>query len=73
MLENAVRICDAKFGNIYKREGDGFALVATLNTPPAFTDYRKRSPISAGTTSLRERLSAKRVVHVTDLAADQLS
>ena len=25
MLENAVRICDAKFGNIYRWDGDGFA------------------------------------------------
>ena len=25
MLENAVRICDAKFGNIYRRDGDGAA------------------------------------------------
>jgi hypothetical protein len=24
ILENAIRICDAKFGNIYRREGDGF-------------------------------------------------
>src|SRR5262249_34070783 len=59
MLEKAVQLCDAKFGNIYKREGDGFALVATLNTPPAFADYRKRSPI----TLLRGRLMAKTVVH----------
>src|SRR5262249_45008908 len=36
MLEKAVQLCDANFGNIYKQEGDGFALVATLNTPPAF-------------------------------------
>src|SRR5262249_8920249 len=71
MLEKAVQLCDANFGNIYKREGDGFALVATLNTPPALADYRKRSPIGAGTMSLRGRLTAKTVVHVTDLAADR--
>jgi transcriptional regulator with GAF, ATPase, and Fis domain len=36
MLENAVRMCDAKFGNIYRWDGDAFNLVATHNTPPAF-------------------------------------
>ena len=44
MLENAVRICDAKFGNIYRWDGDAFHLVATHNTPPAFAENRKRGP-----------------------------
>ena len=25
MLENAVRICDAKFGNIYRWDGEAYA------------------------------------------------
>ena len=29
MLANAVRICEAKFGTLYLREGDGFRTVAT--------------------------------------------
>ena len=36
MLENAARICDAKFGNIFRWDGDALHLVATHNTPPAF-------------------------------------
>ena len=32
MLENAVRICDAKFGNIHRWDGDTLHLVATHNT-----------------------------------------
>ena len=36
MLENAVRICDAKFGNIFRWDGALLHLVATHNTPPAF-------------------------------------
>jgi two-component system, NtrC family, sensor kinase len=36
MLENAVRICDATFGNIYRWDDDAFHLVAAHNnTPPA--------------------------------------
>ena len=38
MLENAVRICDAKFGNIYRWDGEALHLVATHNTPPAFAE-----------------------------------
>ena len=44
MLENAVRICDAKFGNIYRWDGDALHLVASHNVPPAFAEARRRSP-----------------------------
>ena len=30
ILENAVRLCDAKFGNLYLREGDGFRAAACV-------------------------------------------
>jgi GAF domain-containing protein/anti-sigma regulatory factor (Ser/Thr protein kinase) len=33
MLENAVRICDAKFGHLWLQEGDGFRTVAVHNAP----------------------------------------
>jgi hypothetical protein len=45
MLENAARICDAKFGNIFRWDGDALCLIATHNTPPAFAEYRKRRPL----------------------------
>ena len=41
MLENAVRICDATFGNVYRWDGDALTLVATHNTPPAFAEARR--------------------------------
>ena len=44
MLEKAVRICDARFGNMYRWDGEALRLVATNNTPPAFAEERKRSP-----------------------------
>ena len=34
MLEKAVHICDANFGNIYRWDGDALHLVASHNTPP---------------------------------------
>jgi two-component system, NtrC family, sensor kinase len=45
MLENAVRICDANFGNIYRWDGDALHLVAAHNTPLGFAEYRRRVPM----------------------------
>jgi GAF domain-containing protein len=36
MLENAVRLCEAKLGDLYLRDRDGFRMVATHNCPPAY-------------------------------------
>src|SRR5215471_14467797 len=44
MLENAVQICDAKFGNIYRWRDDALHLVAAHNTPLALIEARRRSP-----------------------------
>jgi GAF domain-containing protein len=72
MLQQAVRICDATFGNIYRWDGDALHLVATCNTPPAFAKWRKASPIKpAGPQTVASRLLAShKVVHVTDAAAE---
>ena len=73
MLENAVRICDAKFGNIYRRDGDGFQLVSTHNAPPGYAEARRRLPhhgLNPGT--LLGRMAAvKTVVHVADASAER--
>ena len=73
MLENAVHICDAKFGNIYRWDGEALHHVATHNTPSAFADYRRRSPHYRPDpkTGIGRMLETKSVVHVADLAAAQ--
>ena len=45
MLENAVRICGAKFGMLYLSEGDGFRTVAMHDVPRAFSEKRGREPL----------------------------
>jgi two-component system, NtrC family, sensor kinase len=45
MLENAVRICEAGFGNLYLREGHAFRIVAMHGAPPAYAEARKRDPV----------------------------
>ena len=72
MLQNAVHICDAKFGNIFRWDGDALHLVATHNIPPAFAELRRRSPFRPGPENHIGRMVAtKAVVRVADLAADQ--
>ena len=72
MLEKAVRICDASFGNIYRWDGKALNLVATHNTPPAFAEARGRSTLRPGSNSLIGRmLATKAAVHIADVAATQ--
>ena len=70
MLENAARICDAKFGNIYRWDGDALRFVAAHNTPLAFAESRKRAPFRPNASHPFSRLVAtKQVFHVPDVAA----
>jgi adenylate cyclase len=72
MLANAVRICDARFGNIFRWDGDVLRLIATHNTPPAFAEVRRRLPLRTAPENLIGRMVAtKMVVHVADLAVEQ--
>ena len=45
MLENAVRICGAKFGVLMLAEGDAYRIVALHGAPPAYAEYRRREPL----------------------------
>jgi hypothetical protein len=52
MLENAVRICDAKFGNIYRWKDDTLHLIAAHNTPHALAEARRRWPLAPRTSPI---------------------
>jgi GAF domain-containing protein len=72
MLEKAVRICDAKFGNIYRWDGSAMRLAAAHNTPPAFAEARRRSALLSGPkTAMGRMVATNAVVHVIDTAADE--
>jgi class 3 adenylate cyclase len=45
ILENATRLCEAKFGTVWLCEGDGFRIKAMHNAPSAFADERRRNPL----------------------------
>ena len=69
MLENAVRICEAKFGTLYRTEGDSVRCVAMHGVPKAFAEERRRAPVirPAPTTTLARALATKRPVQIADV------
>jgi signal transduction histidine kinase len=72
LLENAVRICEAKFGTLYLCEGDGFRAAAMHNAPLAYREERQRGPVRPppNTTSGRAA-STKKVAQIVDIKAEQ--
>ena len=72
MLENAVRTCDASFGNIYRWDGDALHLMASHNAPPVYVEARRRSPISPPPQDpVGRMLRIRNPIHVADAAAEQ--
>ena len=72
MLATALQICEADFGNIYLWDGKMLQLAASRNTPPAFAEFRARSPIRNPATPTGRMIATKGPVHVVDLAAEKL-
>src|SRR5262249_31274064 len=72
IVANATRLCAAKFGTLYLKEGDAFRAAALHNAPPAYAESRKRGPIRPGPNSAISRmLRTKQVVHIADTTTDQ--
>ena len=69
MLENAVRLCAAKFGILWLAESDGFRSVALYGLPPALDELRRREPfVKFGPlTGIGRVLQTKQVFHVDDM------
>ena len=70
MLENATRICEAKYAILYLREADAFhAVAATSGAPPAYVEARKREPqLRPPPDAPLGRVAAtKKVAQITDL------
>ena len=72
MLENAVRICGATFGNMFLYEDDAFRAVAMYNAPEAYANARARAPFHPPPDSGLGRLVAtKEVVQMADLRTEE--
>jgi GAF domain-containing protein len=68
MLEKAVRICDATFGNIYRWDGEFLSLVAVHNTPPPFAEARRLPRRPNPNNIFGRMLATNAVVHIVDAA-----
>ena len=72
ILENATRLCEAKFGTLYFREGDAFRAVAMHGAPPAYMKARLHALLRPGpTTGIGRVMQTKNVVQIEDAAADR--
>jgi two-component system, NtrC family, sensor kinase len=73
MLENAVRICEAKFGVLYLSEGEGFRVGAMRNAPPAYAELRRREPVmrrASPRTAIGRAAATKQTVQIADVQAE---
>src|SRR5262249_44455997 len=72
MLENALRICEAKFGMLDVHRDDAFVVQAMVGAPPALVDALLRKPfIPPPGAPLDRMLRTKKVVHTLDAAAEE--
>jgi len=69
MLENATRICEAKFGVMFRFDGDDSYPVATLNSPSVLDEYfqkrGRRKPVPGS--DLDTLRTSKQAVHTIDM------
>ena len=72
MLEKAVRVCDAKFGTLFRYDGEFLHLAAGTGTPPAFAEFqRRRGPFRTQAGTLHDHvLRTKQAAHSADYAAE---
>jgi GAF domain-containing protein len=74
MLENATRICEAKFGTLFLYDGNTFRVAAGVGTPSELAEFeRLRGPFRPELGSRLERIvGTKQVIHIVDDAAEDV-
>jgi signal transduction histidine kinase/DNA-binding FrmR family transcriptional regulator len=71
MLENAMRICEAKFGHLLLYDGESFHAAHLYNVPPVYREIWERGPMRPSpNTGLGRLASTKQVIHIPDIKAD---
>jgi GAF domain-containing protein len=73
MLANAVRICEAKFGNLLLYDGSAFRFAALHNAPQAWDELRRHNPVvRPGPNNPLCRMAAtKQLQHLADIRKEQ--
>src|SRR5579862_1621827 len=72
ILENATRICQAKFGQLFLAENGVYRAAAMHNLPREYLAYRQSEPLVSmtGDSAMARVALTKRAVQMTDVAAD---
>src|SRR5215467_433062 len=71
ILDNAVRLCEAQNGAVFRFDGEFFRAVVWNNTSPALSAFVQNTPIPPGRESALRRVGLeKRPVHIPDMLAD---
>jgi signal transduction histidine kinase len=71
LLENAVRICGAKHGIIFRYDGECCRAAAAYNAPPGTMELWERNPIRAGRgTTVGRALVERQPVQIPDVQVD---
>src|SRR5262249_30707571 len=71
LIENAARLCGARRGVIFRRDGDKYHGVAFYNTSPDTIDFVRAHPISSGRNTITARVALeRRTIHVADIQED---
>ena len=75
MLENATRICEAKFGTLFGFDGKAFRRAAGIGAPPALDEFQKQlGPFLPKSGVLLDRaLQTREVAHSADYAAESIT
>jgi GAF domain-containing protein len=72
VLESAVRICRARFGNLLLFDGNAMRVVAMHNAPRAMYELRRRDPVIPLEQSILGPLvKTKKLVHVADITIEE--
>jgi signal transduction histidine kinase len=72
ILDHAVRICGAKFGTIFRFDGEAFYFAAEVGTPPEYVEFqRQRGSFLPSAAELLNRVfRTRQVIHSADLIAE---
>src|SRR5262245_9531702 len=73
MLKNATRICDAKFGLLFRFDGKFFHVAALVDVPPALAEFatEQRPFLPEPGIALDQLLRTKQIIRSADYAAEE--
>src|SRR5262249_5738472 len=76
LLEKATRICTAKFGFMWRIEGDSARIISKLGIPQAMAEYLQPGPHRPALnkldplTAISRVIQSRQTIHITDYRAD---